>query len=200
MITNVIDNLSGYKGLIRMILYSQYKFQSNTRETLRFTFIEFFCRIRKHCVWPNKPNLLESRKQLRIQDPARMMFETKKVLHFKVTARTMGIRKVRNLPMVYIMYIPSTSQRYTVDSFVISLCSWSFPIGRHRCRRVLSSFPASACPSACSSVCLFVRPEGRYHPNSLRISAVALKFGRWCTLSWCRSHFKMAMLGQFGGY
>ena len=70
-----------------------------------------------------------------------------------------------------------------------------FTLGRHRCRRVLSSFHASACPSACSSVCLFVRPEGRYHPNTLRLSAVALKFGRWCTLSWCRSHFKIASFG-----
>ena len=36
----------------------------------------------------------------------------------------------------------------------------------------------------------------RYHSNSLRISSISLKFGRWCTVTWSRLLLKVAMLGQ----
>ena len=44
-----------------------------------------------------------------------------------------------------------------------------------------------------------IRPkrERGYRSNSLRISAIGLKLGGRCTVTWSRSLFKMAMLCQF---
>ena len=53
----------------------------------------------------------------------------------------------------------------------------AFTLTRHRRREVLSLFHASARPSVCPAVCLHVGPERRCRPNSLRISAIGLKFG-----------------------
>ena len=74
---------------------------------------------------------------------------------------------------------------------------------RYRCRWILLSFYYPRQPSAPTGIdvghCLHpsVRPERHYHSNSLRISAISLKFGGWCTLTWSRLLYKMVMLSQF---
>ena len=51
----------------------------------------------------------------------------------------------------------------------------------------------------CPSLCPSVRSKGHYGSNSLRISAINLKFGGMMhsTGWWSRLQFKMAILGQF---
>ena len=84
-----------------------------------------------------------------------------------------------NLPFIvsFLVFTCEASNRLKTIANYFSvpavLYSYHFTFGRHRRRQLFSSFHASACPSLCP----WVRPERRYHPNSLRIAAIGLKFG-----------------------
>ena len=71
---------------------------------------------------------------------------------------------------------------------------------RYQCQWILLSFYYPRPPSGIDvSHCVHpsVRPEWHYHSNSLRISAISLKFGEWCKVTWSRLLYIMVMLSQF---